>query len=236
VAFLLEHRAVYTGPIRIAWQRLAGSRPQRAPAEPEPRFIPVRGMPGMSISPPLLPGAWAAESERSLVARGVAFLARRLRAQPLAGTYEQMAASIEPQAPGWVVEMYEVLTRTGPTGDLTRRSFEALFRPGGTALWRKYIGGDGSGRHSGRGILDIWGCIAQTGPRGSWQYCQPLQVILELDPELRRYAERKADLVQHRHESSRWHSPAVIGAGQSARNGVLPNQTEPENQTKDQRA
>ena len=56
-------------------------------------------------------------------------------------------------------------TAVGLGYGLARRNFEALFRPGRAALWRRYVNGACSGRHAGRGILDVWDVISKTGLR-----------------------------------------------------------------------
>ena len=191
-------------------------------SEPEPpRFIRMAGRPpALTQQAPVAPGH---ERQQTIVARAVGVLADRLSKQPLAGTLETTARTIEPAAATWVKELYAVVCKTWSTQDLTRRNFEALFRPGGAALWRRYVNGDGSGRRAGRGILDTWGVISRTGARGSWQYAQPLDVIFSLDPDLERYARAMSGLVDH--------SPTGDGLGTGGTGLPAPNQTVPKTNT-----
>jgi len=228
VSFLLEHRMVYTGGIRLAWAKFAASQgPKQAPKEPLPRFIPVFGRRLLTAKAPDEPDG----ERRGFLAR----LADRMREKieehdtravshqrAELESFEQSAPGQAPEleAPAWVVDMYDILTATWQSGDLTRRNFERLFE-GGTALWIRYVNGDPSkpGRR-GRSVFQNWGIIERKDGRGAWRYCQPLDVIFGLDPELAAYAKAKVE----------GHSPSERQST-NRNNGGPPNQTEPTHQT-----
>ncbi|HUX76964.1 MAG TPA: hypothetical protein VMY40_10035 [Anaerolineae bacterium] len=206
--------ADWTGPRRA--ERIERSRREvvqvRGP-EPEPRFIPITTKRPLRRDPPALPSS---VEERGLVGKAIDVLSDRMKTRAAVTTYDQDAETLEPDARPWVREMYRVVCASWPD-HLTRRDWQRLFPDGGTALWARYVNGDGSGRRAKRGVLATWGAIERVDGRGAWRYTQPLDVVFSLDPELQRYAEARSGLVR---------SPGRPGAtGNAARTGTEPNQT-----------
>ena len=197
------------GPLAIERVRQEVIELEPEPVEPETRFISVRRRPALQA--PANPYA-------RQVAAAVDVMANRLKRQPILGDIGALTITMEPQARPWVVEFYDVLMRTWQAGAITRRTFEELWPQGGQALYYKYI----QGKVGERGIFQTWNIIAQTGPRGSWEYCQPLDVIVGLDPELFAYASAKAEIVTDK--------AALLRIGltdQTGQGSAKPNQTEP---------
>ena len=188
--------------------------------EPPPRFIPMGGRAArLNAPPPALPRT---AEDRGVVATAVDALASRLKRTAKMTTLESTAEALTPNAPAWVLEMHDVLCRAWPD-KLTRRDFQQLWPEGGTALWKRYVNGDGSGRRAGRGILDVWGAIARQDGRGAWEFVQPLNVVFGLDAELSAYATDRAGLVGY--------SPdAGTGTGSARSAGTKPIRTKRQNQ------
>lgn len=220
----------WAGPRFIEWirtYRTVEHIEPTPPVQPEPpiRFIPIGGRARRLTEPPPTPMLPSGEEEPKALdirQKVAGFLAERLSQRARITTYDQEVPALsagEDAAPVWCREMLDILCATYMSGDLTRRTFEHLFRPGGTALWYRYVNGTGTG-HRGKSVFQLWGIISQTGPRGSWEYCQPWHVIVSLDRELHAYAKMHA--VEH--------SPTGRGGAQNGA-GVQPNQTKPKNQS-----
>ena len=61
-------------------------------------------------------------------------------------------------------------------------------------MWGKYVNGTGPGME-GRGVLDVWGVIAQTGARGTWEWTVgSLGEVYQKDAELYEYASKRSGL------------------------------------------
>ena len=214
--------ADWSGPRRA--ERIERSRREvvrvQAPEQP-PRFIPLSSGRPLRREPPRLP---ATEQDRGLVGKAIDMLSDRMKTRAAVTTYDQDAATLEPDAPPWVREMYRVVCASWPD-HLTRRDWQRLFPDGGTALWARYVNGTGD-RHGQRGVLATWGAIERLDGRGAWRYTQPLDVVFSLDPELQRYAAARSGLVVR--------SPGRPGVtGNAARDAAEPNQTN--DQTKRQK-
>jgi len=175
----------WAGPRTLAAMTQPAPEISTPQPQPEVRFIPVTRNRPLRREPPQLPSNEGAHRGALSVMFG------RLLAKPVREvSYEHQVEAVEPSAAPWVTEMYDVLCKTWSVG-LSRRTFERLWPAGGKAKWRRYVGGNGTGRHAGKGILDVWGAIRQDGPRNTWTYCQTLDVIVSLDADLAAYAQAR---------------------------------------------
>lgn len=132
------------------------------------------------------------------------------------GEYLAEVESLEPGAPDWVREFYQVLCAMWGR-PLTRRSFEEQFVARGQPLYYKYVGRS-EGTRRERGLWQNWGILAQTGARGSWEFCHALEDILRSNAELWQYAQAREKLIKR--------SPIRRGEpGTGGRPVTEPNQT-----------
>jgi len=200
----------WAGPRFIETTRQSVDWIEPEPQDPEVRFIRMGGRP----SPLTLPAPSYPQDDRSLVAKAVDVLASRLKQQPLE-TVNAEAKSIEPRAPRWVKEFYNVTcrmwARTRPDGVLSRREFEREFQNGGKALYAKYVGSE-----TDKGIWRTWNVISP-GPRNSWVFSQQLEIIFSLDSALDNYARAMSGL---KHPPTR--------TGQTSRTSETMDQTRPD--------
>ena len=213
----------WRGPAQVERLRYAELEPLEIVTETEPRFIPLKPR-GITRDAPQLPAGANRATVRAGIGAAIDVLANSMKRRQgieLAST----ATALAPSAPAWCEEMYSVICAVYPTGSLSRRTFETLWPGGeGKRLWGKYVNGDGTGRHTGRGILHTWGCIGKTGSRGSWEWTHPLDVVFSLDRELARYAADMSGLVVS----------TPLTTGQTGKPEVSPGQTRPDqtNQTR----
>lgn len=213
----------FAGPRTIATMRQTTIVEEVELPEPEPRFIRVGGRP-LALNAP----APSSGVNRGILRAAIDHLASGLKRRSTVHTLATDVENLEPAAPAWVVEFYQVVCKVWPAGSLSRRTFEGLWPGGeGKRLWAKYVNGDDTGRRAGRGILHTWGVIDQTGPRGSWVWCQPLDVIFNLDRDLQAYADAKSKL----HSPTQLASPLVSGMGADQTRPDQTSQTRPDGQT-----
>jgi hypothetical protein len=147
----------------------------------------------MNAPAPALPSG----QNRAGIRAAMTHLVDKLAATATVTEVAAEAETLTPNAPGWCVEMYDTIVTVWPEQSLSRRTFERLW-PGGTGkrLWQKYVNGSGN-LHSQKGLWATWNIIDQTGPRSTWEWTQPLDIIFSLDADLHRYASEMAALVQH---------------------------------------
>lgn len=199
----------FAGPRTIATMRQTTIVEEVELPEPEPRFIRVGGRP-LALNA----GAPTSGVNRGILRAAIDHLAGKMKQRSTVHTMATDVENLEPGAPAWVVEFYQVVCKVWPTGSLSRRTFEGLWPGGeGKVLWRKYVNGDGTGRHAGRGLFDTWNVAAKTGLRGSWEWTQPLDVIFAQDVLLQEYATAKAGL--HSPTTERAVAKTATGHGQT---------------------
>jgi len=116
------------------------------------------------------------------------------RSLALPATLDHQVESIEPDVEPEIVELYQFITRTWPTSNVSRAHCRGLGFTRST--WERYVGGrrGKAGQESARGLLDRAGAVEKT-PNG-WEIVAPLDQALAINDDLHAYAEAKAQLVR----------------------------------------
>ena len=117
--------------------------------------------------------------------------------RPMLGleTLDHAAPVVGPQARPEIEEAYRFVTALWPKGDISQATVCERFS---RRLWDRYIGGSrrkrDKGKESARGLLDRAGLIRKEG--GRWVIDSTLEEALSWNPELKAYAEAKAQIVR----------------------------------------
>lgn len=115
---------------------------------------------------------------------------------------EQTVAAIEPETDSATRELHQFICDTwdGGQGNLSRAACRQ--RGHQRAEWERLVGGrrHRAGSESGRGILDRAGVIEQMSSGWQWRAGVTLQDVFNITPELARYADARARMVQGRRD------------------------------------
>jgi len=111
----------------------------------------------------------------------------------------ELASSIktlEPDVKPEIKELYDVITRLWPGGDISQERVCSLFS---RKVYDRHIGGSrrkgDAGTESGRGLLDRAGVIAKDGG-GHWAIAASLADALSINDDLLEYAQARSQIVK----------------------------------------
>lgn len=107
---------------------------------------------------------------------------------------EHQVASVEPTVRTEIREMYDLIVRAWPTGNVARDHCMGMGIS--RSSWQRLVGGARRkrGLESDRGLLDRAGVVRQE--RQGWAPCATLEEALRINEELWEYAREKASLVK----------------------------------------